>query len=69
MLEISDNGIGIDMKVNGSKLFGLFKTFTHNPDSKGVGLFISKNQIESMGGRVTVESELNKGTTFKIYMK
>ena len=68
-MEISDNGIGIDMELNGPKLFGLFKTFTRNPDSKGVGLYISKNQIESMGGRVTVESKPDFGTKFKIYIK
>jgi len=33
---------------------------------KGIGLFITKNQIESMGGSIEVESEPGKGTTFKI---
>lgn len=69
VLEISDNGIGIDLKKYGDKLFGMYKTFHENPDSKGIGLFISKNQIDAMGGHVTVESEPNMGTTFKIYFK
>lgn len=69
LLAISDNGIGIDLEKNGHKLFGLFKTFTHNPDSKGVGLYITKRQIEAMGGEITVESTVNAGTTFKIYFK
>lgn len=69
VLEISDNGIGIDLKKYGDKLFGMYKTFHGNPDSKGIGLFITKNQIDAMGGYVTVQSEPNVGTTFKIYFK
>lgn len=69
IIEIEDNGIGIDLKRNGDKIFGMYKTFTVNPDSRGIGLFITRNQIEAMGGHITVESEPNKGTTFKIYMK
>jgi signal transduction histidine kinase len=69
VIEIEDNGIGIDLKRNGDKIFGMYKTFTVNPDSRGIGLFITRNQIEAMGGHITVESEPNKGTTFKIYMK
>ena len=66
ILQISDNGIGIDLEKNGTKIFGMYKTFSNYPDSKGVGLFITKNQIEAMGGTIKVESELNVGTTFKI---
>jgi signal transduction histidine kinase len=55
------------MKKNGNKLFGMYKTFNNNPDARGIGLFITKNQIDAMGGKVEVESELGKGTTFKIY--
>lgn len=69
VLEISDNGIGIDMQKNRDKIFGMYKTFHSNPDAKGVGLFITKNQIDAMGGRITVDSELNEGSTFKIYFK
>ena len=69
ILTIKDNGIGIDLKRNGKKLFGMYKTFTTKPDSRGLGLFITKNQIDAMGGIIKVESELNIGTTFKIYIK
>ena len=67
VLHIEDNGIGIDLKKNGDKLFGMYKTFHTNKDARGIGLFISKNQIESMNGKIKVESEVNVGTTFKIY--
>jgi signal transduction histidine kinase len=65
-LEISDNGLGIDLIKYGSQLFGLNKVFHSHPESKGVGLFITKAQIEGMGGEIQVHSEVNKGTEFKI---
>jgi len=68
ILEITDNGVGIDLVKNADKIFGMYKTFTSNVDSKGIGLFITKNQIDAMGGNITVESEPNIGTTFKIYI-
>lgn len=68
-LTIADNGIGIDLEKNGEKLFGMYKTFNNNPDSKGIGLFITKNQIDAMGGRIETESKLGVGTTFTIYFK
>jgi len=67
VLKITDNGIGIDMKRHGSKLFGMYKTFHGNKDARGIGLFITKNQVEAMHGKIEVESELGKGTSFKIY--
>lgn len=68
VLQISDNGIGIDLNKNRDKIFGMYKTFSTNSDSKGIGLFITKNQIDAMGGSIYVESEPNIGTTFKIYI-
>ncbi len=68
VLEISDNGLGIDMEKHGQKLFGMYKTFHGNDDAKGIGLFITKNQIDAMGGKIEVISEVNKGSIFKIYL-
>lgn len=68
-LEIADNGLGIDMPRHGEKLFGMYKTFHGNENAKGIGLFITKNQIESMGGSIEVESEPGEGTTFRIKLK
>ncbi|PKA99353.1 PAS domain S-box-containing protein [Flavobacteriaceae bacterium MAR_2009_75] len=67
ILSIKDNGMGIDLKKYGDKLFGMYKTFHQHKDSRGIGLYITKNQIEAMKGRVVVYSEVGKGTTFKIY--
>lgn len=69
VLEISDNGIGIDLEKNKDKIFGMYKTFNNNPDAKGMGLFITKSQIDAMGGSITVESKLKEGTSFKIYFR
>ncbi|MDX6182631.1 PAS domain-containing sensor histidine kinase [Flavobacterium sp. Fl-77] len=63
---IKDNGLGIDLEKYGHLLFGMYKTFHKHENANGIGLYITKNQIESMNGRVTVESQLGKGTTFKI---
>ncbi|WP_297762653.1 PAS domain S-box protein [uncultured Muriicola sp.] len=67
VLSIKDNGLGIDLEEHGDKLFGMYKTFHENPDARGIGLYITKNQIEAMNGKVTVDSKVGKGTTFKIY--
>jgi len=69
ILEYQDNGIGIDLDRYGSKIFGLYKTFTHRPGAHGVGLFLVKTQIESQGGYIVVESKLDVGTIFRIFFK
>lgn len=69
VLKVADNGIGIDLNKHGDKMFGIYQTFNGNADARGLGLFISMNQIEAMGDKIEVESETGKGTTFKIYFK
>lgn len=66
VLSVRDNGMGIDLTKHGNQLFGLNKTFHLHPESKGVGLYITKTQVEALGGEISVESEVDKGTTFKI---
>jgi PAS domain S-box-containing protein len=68
-LEITDNGLGIDLKKHGEKIFGMYKTFHSHDDARGVGLFITKNQIESLGGKIEVSSIVNQTTSFKIYFR
>lgn len=64
-----DNGIGIDLEKNKDKIFGLYQRFHNHPDSKGLGLYLVKSQVESMGGTISVASTVGKGTTFTIVFK
>jgi len=65
-LLFQDNGLGIDMKRNGDKLFGMNKTFHKHPNAKGVGLFMTRNQIESLGGTIMANSSVDEGTLFTV---
>ncbi|MFA9188312.1 PAS domain S-box protein [Flavobacterium sp. FBOR7N2.3] len=67
IISFKDNGLGINIEKNKHKLFGMYKTFHGNEDAKGIGLFIAKNQIEAMKGKIEVESEEGLGSTFKLY--
>ncbi|MGB0165534.1 MAG: PAS domain-containing protein, partial [Luteibaculum sp.] len=66
VIEITDNGIGIDLNKQGKKLFGMFKQLHAGYEGKGLGLYLVKTQVELLGGEIEVESEPGKGTTFKI---
>lgn len=65
-LIVQDNGLGINLERNKHKMFGLHKTFHRVKDSKGIGLFMTKSQIEAMGGSIHVESTENVGSTFTV---
>ncbi|QNK78419.1 PAS domain-containing sensor histidine kinase [Winogradskyella sp. PAMC22761] len=68
---ISDNGIGIDMTKYKKHIFEMYKTFhgTERTDSRGIGLYITKTQVEAIQGKIQVESTLNHGTAFSITLK
>lgn len=68
-LVYTDNGIGLDMEKIGDKIFGLNQKFHQHGDSKGVGLYLVNNHVRSLGGTISVDSEVNKGTTFVITFK
>jgi PAS domain S-box-containing protein len=68
IFEVTDNGLGIDLKKYGTKLFGMYKTFHNNKDARGIGLYIAKNQIEAMGGNIVAESVVEQGSTFRVYL-
>ncbi len=69
VLIFRDNGIGIDLVRNSDKLFGLYQRFHDYPDSKGLGLYLVKSQVLAMGGSISVESELGKGSSFILKFK
>ncbi|MFN5319725.1 MAG: PAS domain S-box protein [Bacteroidia bacterium] len=68
VVSVEDNGLGIDLERQGRKMFGMYKTFHKHPDARGVGLFLVKNQIEAMGGKIEVQSEVDKGTVFSVFL-
>ena len=68
-MDIKDNGIGMDFEVIKHDLFKPFKRFTSKADGKGIGLHIIKSMIEKTGGKIEVNSEKGKGTTFSVYFK
>jgi len=68
-LTFTDNGIGIDLNKYSEKIFGLYQRFHNYPDSKGLGLYLVKSQIDSMGGEINIKSIVNQGTTFIIKFK
>ncbi len=68
-LSVSDNGLGMDLDTYGEKLFTLYGRFHSHVDGKGLGLYLVKTHVLAMGGRIDVESELEKGTTFRVFLK
>ena len=66
ILTVTDNGLGIDLNVHGKKIFGLHKTFHRVENAKGIGLFMTKAQVEAIGGKISIESQVDKGSVFKI---
>jgi PAS domain S-box-containing protein len=65
-IDVKDNGLGIDMKKNRNHLFKLHKTFHNHPKAKGFGLFITKIQIEALGGNISAKSIVDQGSTFTV---
>lgn len=66
-LTVKDYGLGLDLNQYGDKLFTLYKRFHDHVDGKGLGLYLIKTQIESLGGKIEVKSAVNIGTTFEVY--
>ena len=71
LIEIEDTGIGIKNE-DLSKLFKYFgklkDTQSINKKGTGLGLNISRRIVQSMGGEISISSELKKGTKFSIYV-
>jgi PAS domain S-box-containing protein len=62
-----DNSIGMDLESKSEQVFGLYKRFhPQHAEGKGMGLFMVKTQVETLGGKISVKSKVNEGTEFKI---
>lgn len=66
ILEVKDNGLGIDLMKHKDNLFKIGKVFHRHPNAKGFGLYMTKIQVEAMNGKIWVESTPDIGTTFFI---
>lgn len=64
ILTFKDNGTGIDLVKHGDNVFGIYKRFNLNTEGKGLGLFMVKTQVESLGGNVSVKSNPGEGAEF-----
>jgi signal transduction histidine kinase len=69
VLTVEDNGLGVDLQKHGKDIFNLYKRFHRKIDGKGLGLYLVRSQVTSMGGKIEIESTPGQGTTFKIYLR
>lgn len=67
VVEVTDNGMGIDLARYGNDLFKLYKRFHSHTTGKGMGLFLVRQQLEKLNAKIEVDSAPNFGTTFRIY--
>jgi signal transduction histidine kinase len=68
IISVSDNGMGIDLNRFKGDLFKLYKRFhTHTP-GKGLGLYLIHQHVEKLNGRIEVESKVDQGTTFRVFL-
>ncbi|MBX0293090.1 PAS domain-containing protein [Hymenobacter sp. HSC-4F20] len=66
VLEVQDNGLGLEPGKQ-AELFTMFRRFHAHVEGSGVGLFMVKRMVENVGGRVEVDSEPGRGSTFRVY--
>ncbi|MET4074816.1 PAS domain S-box-containing protein [Hymenobacter sp. UYCo722] len=66
VFEVQDNGLGLNA-ANEQRLFGMFQRFHDHVEGSGIGLYMVKKMVENVGGRITVQSELDQGSTFTVY--
>lgn len=69
VLSVEDNGLGLDLNKYRDNVFKIGKVFHSHPNAKGLGLYMTKTQVEVMGGTIDVESEVDKGAKFTIEFK
>ncbi len=67
-ITFTDNGLGIDLNRRGDQIFKLYKRFHQHVEGKGIGLFMTKTQVESLGGKLSIDSVVNQGTTITIIL-
>ncbi|MDB5141051.1 MAG: domain S-box protein [Mucilaginibacter sp.] len=66
VINFKDNARGIDLSIRRDEVFGLYKRFHTDTEGKGIGLYMVKNQVEALGGNISVDSRPNIGSTFSV---
>jgi signal transduction histidine kinase len=69
VLEVQDNGLGLDLSLGQDKLFAMFQRLHTHVEGTGIGLYMVKKIVENAGGRIEVESQLGLGSTFRVYFR
>ncbi|MCE7862615.1 MAG: sensor histidine kinase [Bacteroidetes bacterium CHB5] len=64
ILSVKDNGLGINLAAQRENVFKLYRRFHTHVDGKGLGLYLVKTQVDTLGGTIQLESEINRGTNF-----
>lgn len=67
-IEVADNGSGFDQERAGANVFKLYQRFHPHHAGRGVGLYLVKTHIESLGGHIDVQSKVDEGTRFTIFL-
>lgn len=68
-VDVSDNGLGIDLENVKDGLFNLYKRFHFHVDGKGMGLYLVKTQLAALGGKIEIKSKEGEGTIFSVFLK
>jgi PAS domain S-box-containing protein len=68
-VHVQDNGLGIDLEQHKDRVFKMGQVFHKNPDSKGLSLFVARNQMEALGGNISVKSQPGIGSIFTLQFR
>src|SRR5690606_17773022 len=68
IITVKDNGMGMDLSV-GPSIFGMFKRLHHHVEGTGIGLYIVKKIMDNSDAKIELDSEVGKGTTFKLFFR
>ncbi|MBT29655.1 MAG: hypothetical protein CMO01_08325 [Thalassobius sp.] len=68
-IAVKDNGVGMDMDMVKPRIFKIFKRFHKNVEGRGIGLYAVKGMLDELEGYIEVDSELNIGSEFRVFLK
>ena len=68
VIEVQDNGLGLALTAD-TQIFTMFQRFHTHVEGSGVGLYMVKRMVENAGGKIEVQSQIDEGSTFSVYLK